>query len=49
MDQGAAVTAVVPCSSKGRPGWIKTVKGGQYECVRCGVRWPMSQGSTHPA
>lgn len=42
------MTAVVPCSSKGRAAIVKAVKGGQYECVRCGRRWPMSQGSSHP-
>lgn len=39
---------VVPCSSKGQPATVKVVKGGLYECTRCGTRWPMSQGSTHP-
>lgn len=42
------MTGVVPCSSKGRPGTIRAVKGGQYECLRCGRRWPTSQGSEHP-
>jgi hypothetical protein len=42
------VTGVVPCSSKGRPGSVKVVKGGQYECTRCGLRWPMNHGSKHP-
>lgn len=42
------MTAAVSCSSKGRPGGIKAVKGGQYECLRCGRRWPIRQGSGHP-
>jgi hypothetical protein len=42
------VIAVVACSGKGRPGSVKVIKGGQYECPRCGVRWPMRQGSSHP-
>jgi hypothetical protein len=40
--------AVVPCHSKGRPRYVKVVKGGQYECARCGRQWPMGQGSSHP-
>ena len=42
------MTAVAPCSSKGRPGYVKVIKGGRYECVRCGRRWPTSDGSRHP-
>jgi hypothetical protein len=42
------MTGVVPCSSKGRPGRIIAIKGGQYECVRCGRRWPIREGSKHP-
>ncbi|WP_329336140.1 hypothetical protein OG252_13235 [Streptomyces sp. NBC_01352] len=42
------MSSVVPCSSKGRPGSVRVVKGGLYECGRCGLRWPMIQGSSHP-
>ena len=43
------MTGVAPCSNKGQPGRVKVVKGGRYECVRCGRQWPMSDGSRHPA
>ncbi|MCX4703897.1 hypothetical protein [Streptomyces sp. NBC_01373] len=43
------MSSVAPCSSKGRPGSVRVVKGGRYECVRCGRQWPMSLGSSHPA
>lgn len=43
------MTAVVSCFGRGRTRAVRVVKGGRYECVRCGVQWPMSQGSTHPA